>query len=617
MNDILTNLSWLYRSQDSMTEQIRASVNATELINLATQNLSLVELENLGSKWVFGGFESSKLKDLKILILSNANYDLILNPLVATGLRHGINLEIVRSAYNQVGNIVFSESDNILRDVDIILLALDFRGLPFSINANENNLNEKVVPYIKSLLLGIREKTDAKLIVSNIAEPFVGLSGNKEISLKTSMLFQIDQFNKYLAELSSDDFYLLDVRYLANCVGTLNWFDAKYWHMAKLPFNSTFIPIYCDFVLTLINAIIGNSKKLLILDLDNTIWGGIIGDDGISGIKIGQGDALGEAYADFQARILELNQRGIVLAVCSKNEKNIAMSVFDGHPDMILKKEHFAAFSANWTDKATNIERIASRLNLGLSSVMFVDDNPAERMQVRNALPEVSVPEMPDDPAQYSQTLLGARYFEVIAVTHEDRLRAEYYSANLKRHELLVQKKNLKDHLTNLEMELEFRHFDEVGHDRIVQLINKTNQFNLTTLRMDSKKVEFIRNSKEYLTLQVRLVDRFGDNGMIAVVIGRQVKSQLVIENWLMSCRVFERRVEEATLRELIRLCKNRKITLIKGSYIPTDRNVIVQDLYKKLNFTAVSGLENNQTWQLIVESYRPKQLPFKVKNAL
>ena len=200
MNDILTNLSWLYRSQDSMTEQIRASVNATELINLATQNLSLVELENLGSKWVFGGFERSKLKDLKILILSNANYDLILNPLVATGLRHGINLEIVRSAYNQVGNIVFSESDNILRDVDIILLALDFRGLPFSINANENNLNEKVVPYIKSLLLGIREKTDAKLIVSNIAEPFVGLSGNKEISLKTSMLFQIDQFNKDGAE---------------------------------------------------------------------------------------------------------------------------------------------------------------------------------------------------------------------------------------------------------------------------------------------------------------------------------------------------------------------------------------------------------------------------------
>jgi len=385
--------------------------------------------------------------------------------------------------------------------------------------------------------------------------------------------------------------------------------------MAKLPFAQEFVPLYADYVCRTIAALTGRSRRCLVLDLDNTLWGGVIGDDGLSGIQVAQGDAAGEAFLDFQRYCLSLRQAGILLAVSSKNEDETARLPFRQHPEMLLREEHFAVFQANWNDKPTNLKAIATELSLGLESLVFVDDNPFERELVRKTLPQVAVPEMPSDPALYSRTLSAAGYFEAVAFSSEDQNRAAYYEGNARRASLQQQVSDLESYLASLEMEIWFRPFDSTGRERIAQLINKSNQFNLTTRRYTEAEIAQMEASDQFFTLQVRLKDTFGDNGMISVVICRKVsKEEWEIDTWLMSCRVLSRRIENMVLKELLTHAAERGIRLLRGFYLPTDRNKLVERHYANLGFDLRAEHADHSTeWELAVATANIEAGPMRV----
>jgi FkbH-like protein len=385
--------------------------------------------------------------------------------------------------------------------------------------------------------------------------------------------------------------------------------------MAKFSFSDELIPLYADHVGRALAAIRGKSQKVLILDLDNTVWGGVIGDDGLEGIQIAQGDARGEAHLAVQRLALDLRQRGIVLAVSSKNNDEVAREPFEKHPEMLLKLEHIAVFQANWNDKATNIQAIAEELSLGLDAMVFLDDNPVERGLVRKLLPQVAVPELPEEPAYYARTLAAAGYFEAVAFATEDLKRAGFYQDNAKRANLQKQVGGVDAYLASLDMTITFQPFDATGRARIVQLINKSNQFNLTTRRYTDPEVAAAENDPAVFTLQVRLTDVFGDNGMISVVICRPAEAGAwQIDTWLMSCRVLGRKVENMVLRKILDHARATGIQKLIGTYRPTDRNKLVVDHYAKLGFTKTAEEESGLTrWELLVNGAEPVSAPMKV----
>ncbi|HXN48850.1 MAG TPA: HAD-IIIC family phosphatase, partial [Bryobacteraceae bacterium] len=410
---------------------------------------------------------------------------------------------------------------------------------------------------------------------------------------------------------------LFDVAGLAETVGSANWHSPREWNMAKLPFDHSFLPLYADHVCRILAAARGLSRRCLVLDLDNTLWGGVIGDDGLHGIHVGQGDPEGEAYLSFQRYIVLLRQRGVVLAVSSKNEDETARLPFRRHPDMLLREGDFAVFQANWNDKASNIQAIANTLALGLDSFVFVDDNPFERNRVREALPGVAVPEMPEDPAEYARTLSAAGYFEAVTFSQEDLKRAAYYTGNAQRATLERQSGDVNAYLASLEMEIDFRSFDQTSRSRITQLINKSNQFNLTTRRYTEADVAALEADPDVFTLQVRLRDKLGDNGMISVVICRRAEPVVwEIDTWLMSCRVLGRRVEEAVLLELLGHAKRQGTIKLRGVYRPTDRNKLVEEHYARLGFAPTGkGPDGSTVWELDVASASLEPPPLAVRR--
>ena len=443
---------------------------------------------------------------------------------------------------------------------------------------------------IEDLRDAVRRGCGATCILQNLAPPPEPLYGSLDPAVAGSRRAVLEAVNAGLAAMAagSDD-HLLDVAGLASAVGLERWHDPVQWHLGKLPFSQALVPLYAEALGRLLGALRGKSRKCLVLDLDNTLWHGVIGDDGLEGIEIGQGSPLGEAHLAVQQTALDLRARGVVLAVCSKNDEATALEPFRKHPDMLLREEHIAVFQANWEDKASNLKAIAEALSLGTEALVLMDDNPAERALVRSLLPEVAVPELPEDPALFPRTLLAAGYFETVAFSDEDRARAAYYETNAKRASLKERVGDLDDYLRSLDMTASMTPFDALGRKRIAQLVNKTNQFNLTTRRYSEAEIEAFERDPDCLTLQVRLADSFGDNGMISVVICRRVGDDWEIDTWLMSCRVMGRRLEEAVLDELVRQAQAAGIDHLRGLYRPSARNGMVAEHYDRLGFETLS----------------------------
>jgi FkbH-like protein len=394
------------------------------------------------------------------------------------------------------------------------------------------------------------------------------------------------------------------------------WHSHKQWYAGKLPFDARYLPLYADHVARVLGALRGKSRRCLVLDLDNTLWGGVIGDDGLEGIVIGQGDAAGEAYLDVQRMALALNERGIVLAVSSKNDEAIARRPFREHSEMLLREDRIAIFQANWADKASNVAAIAKELNLGLDAMVLVDDNPAERELVRSTFPDVAVPELPEDPSQYARYIAAAGYFEAASFSQDDSNRIRSYRADARRIEIRDAAADLDSYLTALDMRIAFRPFDAANRSRIASLINKSNQYNLTTRRYGEIDVAGFEIDPKIFTLQVRLEDRFGDNGTISLVICRATgPNQWEIDTWVMSCRVLGRRVEHAVLNEILEHARRRGIETIVGSFVPSGRNELVRDHYSRLGFTLLERDAAGPSQWTIQTHGTVRDAPFTVRR--
>jgi FkbH-like protein len=629
MNPLYTELQWLPRVPPDFSGRLKALANAADPLGREVQALALpaldlnqlTKLARAIEKARADGKSLAPLTPFRLAVLSNSTIDMMVPALVATAARHGIALEVIQPSYDQVAQEALTPDSKVnSAKPDAVLFALDYRALPLKLSIGDEAAADATVAgtigYLQALRNGIKSNSGALCIFQTFAPPPETLFGSLDRALPGTLRNIVDRINRELAEfaLGSGD-VLLDVAGIAETVGLADWHDPQLWNMAKFAYSDQMIPLYADHVARTIAAIRGKSRKALILDLDNTVWGGVIGDDGLEGIKVAQGDARGEAHLAVQRMALDLRQRGIVLAVCSKNTDEVAREPFLKHPEMLLKLDHIAVFNANWNDKATNIQAIAEELSLGIDAMVFLDDNPAERGLVRQVLPQVAVPELPEEPAGYARTLAAAGYFEAVAFAVEDLKRAGFYQDNARRATLQKQVGGVDAYLASLDMTITFQPFDATGRARVVQLINKSNQYNLTTRRYTAPEVTEAENDPQVFTLQVRLADIFGDNGMISVIICRPGEAGVwEIDTWLMSCRVLGRKVEHMVLREILEHARAAGVHKLAGTYKPTDRNKLVVDHYARVGFTKLSEEDSGLTrWELLVEGADPESAPMKI----
>lgn len=449
----------------------------------------------------------------------------------------------------------------------------------------------------------LKLKYRAVIIQNNFPLPSERNLGNLEqIDVHGYVYFILElnlKISKYIRENSG--IKLNDLFMLSANIGLKNWYDANAWYSYKLAIAYEVIPDLAFNIAKIIKANLGKSKKCLILDLDNTLWGGIISEDGLEKIQIGKETALAESYTAFQEYILALKQRGVIIAVCSKNDKEIAEKGFL-HPDSVLRLEDIAIFKANWQEKHLNILAIAEELSIGLDSMVFVDDNPMERQIVRENLPMVIVPEIDsEDISSYIRIIDGAGYFEPDSISADDLIRNRNYNENIKRKEIEQKFLNYEDFLKSLEMEAEIEAFSEIALDRITQLINKTNQFNLTTRRYVYAEIEEIAKNKEYITLYGRLKDKFGEHGIVSILIGKKRDFYVDIDLWVMSCRVLKRDMELAVFDKLIHNLQDTNIKIVRGKYIKNNKNSMVAELYKELGFELIRKDGENTYWEYII----------------
>jgi FkbH-like protein len=628
MNALYCELQWLPHAPADFAGKLKGICGGNalgrELRELANHSLDLNQLTKLARAIAKARSDGKSLKPLesfRLAVLSNSTTDFIVPALVASAARHGIALEVIQPPYDQVAQEALAPDSTVnTSNPDAVLFALDYHALPLNLSIGDNQTSadsvQGVIGFLKTLRNGIRSGSNAVCIFQTFASPAEALFGSLDGVVAGTARNLISRVNRALEEFvcGSGD-VLLDVASLAETVGLANWHDPQMWNVGKFAFSIDLVPLYSDHVCRTLAAMRGKSRKALILDLDNTVWGGVIGDDGLEGIQISQGDARGEAHLAVQRLALDLRRRGVVLAVSSKNKDEVAREPFEKHPEMLLKLDDIAVFQANWEDKATNIQAIAKELSLGLDSMVFLDDNPVERGLVRRLLPQVAVPELPDEPAYYARTLAAAGYFEAVSFAAEDLQRAGFYQNNARRAVLEKQVGGVDSYLQSLDMIVSFQPFDAMGRPRIVQLINKSNQYNLTTRRYTDPEIEAAESDPCVFTLQVRLEDIFGDNGMISVVICRPARAGTwEIDTWLMSCRVLGRRVEHMVLRELLIHARQAGLRKLLGTYRPTEKNKLVVDHYAKLGFTRVSEGDGGITrWELAVDSEEPEAAPMRV----
>lgn len=558
----------------------------------------------------------SHFTSLRLAILASSTTHHLLPSLRISALRRGILLNVYEGGYGQYMQELADRTSALHAfHPQVILFALDAHHLVDLASAGTDPTGRARQAWQLA-----RQNTTAALLQQTVLPLFAPILGSNEHRLPSSPQSILAHFNHAIA-LAADEahVHLLDITTPAAHDGLSIWHDPALWLRSKHEVHPAAAPLYGEALAPVLAAHLGLSRKCLVLDLDNTLWGGVIGDDGIEGIHLGHGHAAGEAFLDFQSYCLRLRDRGILLAVCSKNEESTALIPFTQHAETLLRREHFACFFANWQDKPANLRAIAEQLNIGLDALVFADDNPFERNLVRRELPEVAVPELPEDPAHFASTIARAGYFEALALTPEDAARAAQYQANAARISQLASATDLDSYLLSLNMELRHRAFDEANLTRIAQLIGKTNQFNVTTRRRSADDLRRILATKETITLQLALSDSFGDNGTIAAVIAHAQEGDLVIDTWLMSCRVLGRRVEDATLALLVHGARQRGLNRILGELIPTPKNLPVRDLYARLGFTPIETPTeapsdtpaNTQWFSLELSGFEEKILPF------
>lgn len=558
--------------------------------------------------------EGKTLLKKKVAVLGGSTTHDIIRVLDLFLLNEGIEADFYESEYNQYWeDAMFGTPELDAFTPDIVFVHTTFKNiseLPLitdsidEINAKEDRLFD----HFKVMWESLRTKFSCPIIQNNFEYPAYRLLGNKDAYDHHGVIAFINRINVRFADYARDNGLLInDINYVAASYGLDRWADSFYWHMYKYAMSLQAIPDYAFNLSHIIKAVFGKNKKSLVLDLDNTIWGGIVGDDGPENLEIGQETSMGQVYSEFQKYIKAHRDLGIILNVNSKNDMDNALAGLN-HPEGSLKPDDFIMIQANWEPKSQNLNTIADALNLGVDSFVFVDDNPAERDIIRQQVPGVAVPNITEEgslsPEKYIRILDKNGYFETITISADDTKRNDMYKANALRK---TQETNFKDYnefLLSLDMKGEIKAFDPLYYSRIAQLTNKSNQFNLTTLRCSVEEIEAMSSDDSYITLYGKLSDKFGDNGVVSIVAGQAEGDTLHIKLWLMSCRVLKRDMEYAMKDELVKAALNKNISKLKGYYYPTAKNAMVKEFFNTMGFTKVAeDSDGNTEWELNISS--------------
>ena len=566
--------------------------------------------------------ESVRIKK-KIAVLGGSTTHDIIKILELFLLNQGIECVFYESEYNMYWqDAMFSNEklDAFMPDIIYIHTSnrniIDYPALSDTKEAVDTKLTE-AYEHFHAMWEQLKERFHCPIIQNNFEQPFFRLLGNRDALDFHGRIHFINALNEkfYKYSESQEDFYINDINYLSACYGLDNWSDPFFWHMYKYSLCLAAIPTLSFNLSNIIKALYGKNKKALVLDLDNTLWGGVVGDDGADNLELGQETSLGQVYLEFQEYIKLQKQLGILLNIDSKNDEKNAIDGLN-HPDGILKPNDFILIKANWNPKSENIAEIAKELNIMQDSLVFVDDNPAEREIIRQQTNGTAAPEI-GNPEQYIRVLDHSGFFEAIHLSQDDIKRNEMYKANIERSRQQNSFTDYHEYLLSLEMKAVILPFEALYLSRIAQLTNKSNQFNLTTRRYTQSEIEKIAANPEYITLYGKLEDKFGDNGVVTVLIGRQDKEILHMELWLMSCRVLKRDMEYAMLDELVKECKKRGIKEIYGYYYQTQKNGMVKDFYSLMGFEKQVEKENGDAiWSCdILEKYQNKNCVIKVNT--
>jgi FkbH-like protein len=568
--------------------------------------------------------QNSNHMEKKIAVLGGSTTAEIKMMLELFLLQQGIRPRFYESEYNKYAeDVLFANPELLAFQPDIIYLhttSNNIQQLP-GVNDAEEEIQQKLKDEFsryQAIWAKIREIYKCAIIQNNFELSLYRPLGNldfAEMHGQTNFIMHLNSKFAHYAQ-NNHDFYINDIHYLAALMGLDKWHNKALWYAYKYALSYEAIVLLSHNLAHIIKSIYGRNKKCLVLDLDNTLWGGVIADDGINHIQIGQGTAVAEAYTAFQQYLKQLKDRGVLLAVCSKNDHNNAVEGLT-HPDNILTLDDFAAFKANWEPKPQNIRQIAAELNIGLDSMVFIDDNAVERELVKAQLPQVTVPDIGDNVINYIDFIDIAGYFEPIALSKDDKQRNCYYQENAQRIQLEAKYDSYADFLQSLQMKADINDFTPLYLERITQLTNKTNQFNLTTKRYTYSELEAIAHNTNYIRLYGKLSDKFGDNGLVSVIIGVVNDQQLTIELWIMSCRVLKREFEVAMFDKLVAVCLHRKIQKITGKYLKSAKNGMVADHYQTLGFTLTSRDEQENTlWEYDIPlNYQPRNCFVEVSD--
>jgi FkbH-like protein len=530
--------------------------------------------------------------------------------------RLGIALTLHQPPFGQYFNATLDPGSALFTEgVDAVILCPDHHALgvkPFT-DTPEADAEAEIARF-SGVWEAIRRTAAPAIVQLGFAMPGADPLGHLGSGMPGARRNVVAAINAGLAARAAEgDVGFVDTGLLARRLGEETWFDDRGWYMAKMPYAPPALPHLARHTASVLAARLGLSRRCLVLDLDNTLWGGVIGDDGLEGIVLG-GGTIGEAYVDFQIAIKELMNRGVVLAVASKNDPEVARLPFREHPEMVLREDDIACFAAGWGAKSDSIRAIADSLSLGLDSFVFLDDNPYERAEVRRLMPELDIPLLPDDPTGFRRALQDYPYFEPASFTAADRARTGQYRARAEAETLKASAGSLAEYQASLAMVAEFGAVDRVNMPRVVQLINKTNQFNLTTIRRNQAELEALLAKPGTRAFWVRLRDKFADHGLIAVAIAELEGDTLEIDTLLMSCRVLGRGVEALVVSELAKMAEAAGAAEIRGRYLPTARNGMVADLYPRLGFAEAGRAESGETrWRAVPGALTNPDVPIEV----
>ncbi len=563
----------------------------------------------------------TRLPSVKLAMVGDTATQLLATAIKGTGVERGLHVNLFEAEYNQVERQLMDPASELYAfDADIIVVFLSTHKLceHHSLLAVEQQMSlaDDRLGFVASIC-EMPALANKKIVYFNYPEIEDVVFGSYANKVTSSLTYQVRKLNYELMNLSQQypNLFICDIAGVQNKLGRDVMFAANVYTSTEMVLSVDALPFVASRVMDIVCAIRGQLKKCLILDLDNTVWGGVIGDDGMAGIQLGHGLGIGKAFTEFQMWVKKLKQRGIIICVASKNNEETAKEPFEKHPDMVLKLDDIAVFQANWETKVDNIRTIQSILNIGFDSMVFLDDNPFERNMVRENIAGITVPELPEDPAEYLEYLYALNLFETASYSDLDKDRTKQYQVEAKRVSLSKTFANEADFLKSLHMVSTVGGFTKFNTPRVAQLSQRSNQFNLRTVRYTEADVSAMAANPDVIDLSFTLEDKFGDNGLIAVVVMKpQDKEALFVDTWLMSCRVLKRGMENFTLNTMVERAKAAGYKKIIGEYLPTPKNKMLEDHYTGLGFTKVEDSETAR-YELDVEAYQPRECYIDTKT--